>query len=185
MRYCIVTIVLALVGCGRYLPPVTPESLAPAAVDAATIQGDDKGVLTISWMAPHNDLRGKKLDEMKGYSVDRWINNKPFAIIDDLRSIQFTEVTFIEDHHIEELQKLEEAAEERGQISRKIKVDEALKKFTYTDTAVPQGTSFYKITPVNVKGGEGKVKDLYKVTRAGDLLTIVTLPYTLDVDSDT
>ena len=61
-----------------------------------------------------------------------------------------------------------------------VKLEDEAKKFSYQDAAVPQGTSFYKIVPINDAGGEGKVKDLYKVTRAGTTVTITTLPYTLD-----
>lgn len=183
-RSLLFVLVCVLMSCGRYMPPVAPENLAPAVVDDATATGDAKGVLTLEWRAPHNDIRGKKLKEIVGYSVSRWVNNQPYAITDNLKGIVFEQIAFIEDHHLEELKKLEDEAEDKGQISRKKKVDEAAKKFTYTDTAVPQGTSFYKITPINDAGGEGNVKDLYKVTRVGDVLTIVILPYTLNLKPD-
>jgi hypothetical protein len=168
-------------GCGKYLPPLPPESLAPAAVKSLEVTADLQSV-NFKWDASDKDQKGEDLKTIEGYRIYRKDLNKPSDMINE--DIKYVLLTTIEDKHLAELKKLKDAALEAGTPTRKVKIDEALKKFTYSDTNVGSGKLYaYQIIPINQDGVEGETNKIIKVLFRGTSSEIVLIDQSkLEVD---
>lgn len=61
----------ALIGCGRYGPPVPPSALAPETPKSTSARVEAPNTVVISWANPSNDRRGKGLLSLDGISIYR------------------------------------------------------------------------------------------------------------------
>ncbi len=163
-------------GCGRYLPPIPPESLAPSSIEYLSAIGDAEGI-TFSWKASPSDMQGKKLKQIDGYRILRAAVTESKLITLEPDEIEFTEVEFIPDLHLVELRELQDQAEATGQIVRKVKVNEIKKQFSYRDVGVkPGGVYLYKIIPINQGSVEGLSAHIYRVVFQGVATTVELIP---------
>lgn len=165
-----------LVSCGRYLPPVPPETLAPAAVTELEVTADLQAV-NFNWYASDRDQAGAELKTIEGYRIYRKDLEKPNDMVNE--DIRYNLISTIEDIHLKELKKLKDAALEAGTPTRKVKVDENLKKFTFADSQVSPGRLYaYQIIPVNQGGVEGEANKIVKVLFRGTSSEIVQIDQT-------
>lgn len=141
---------LALVGCGKYGPPVPPESLAPAAVRELVITPATEGV-TLQWTAPTQNQRRRELEDIDGYRIVRRTVAGP-------GSVAATDSTLatIADTHLDVQADLRRQAAAEGRPTRRIKADPALSVFSYIDrTVTPGETYLYRVIPFNQGGVDG------------------------------
>ncbi len=165
--------------CGRYAAPKPPEYFSPRSVNELKAEASLDGVL-LTWKAPDNDLRGEPLKSMDGYFIKRRVITSPSDILDD--DIEDELLATIEDNHIKVLKELRDKAIEEGRISRKVTVDEELKKFSYLDTTAKAGVTYiYRVVPFNQGDVEGLVPQLVKVAYLGDN-SFVSIIETDDMD---
>jgi len=158
----ILPLILILIGCGKYGPPLPPEVFAPASVDSLAAVATDSGVI-ISWFSPRVDRRGRELRSIKGYRVFRVEES-----VDETEPPDFTELAFLPDTHIEVREQLREEARERGEIVRRVRVDSELTTFEFFDSEVMAGHSYtYKVVPVG-RGIEGDVNRQVQVLFRGE-----------------
>lgn len=155
----------ACVGCGRYLPPIAPEIMAPDGVDKLVITPSEQGV-KFAWVAPERDRRGKELSNFSGYRIRR---KELLERGDETNEkIPFEEVGFIPDTHIEVREKLRAEARAQGKIGRRVQAPKELTEFSFTDTSpVRNKTYLYKVVPENQGSVEGAVNELIKITYKG------------------
>lgn len=159
------TVLACVVGCGRYIPPVAPEMLAPRAVENLAIVPSATGV-TFSWTAPEQDRRGKELKSADGYSIERKEIIKRGDETDP--SVRFTEVGFVEDIHIEKREELRKEARAAGKVGRNIKSPPEFTKFTFTDSTPQTGMTYiYQIVPKNQDGVKGQVGQVIRIAFQG------------------
>jgi predicted small lipoprotein YifL len=148
-------IVLTLIGCGRFGPPLPPERLAPRAVSDLEVTADDHA-LNFSWGAPHLDERGKELKSIDGYFVYRKIIRQQSDISDP--AVPYQLISTVPDTHIITREKLRAEARAQGKPGRRIEAPAAQREFKYSDTDVKQDESYlYKIVPFNEGDVEGIV----------------------------
>lgn len=170
------------VGCGRYLPPIAPELVAPQAVDQVVITPSAEGI-SFAWVAPDEDRRGKELLSMEGYRVRRKELERRGDETDP--DIPFRAVGFVPDTHIQVREKMREEARAQGKVGRRVKVPEELKKFSFLDSTPEIGKTYlYKIVPENQGATEGVAGQWFKVTFKG-VESIVTILPSDEVESTT
>ncbi|MCB0311031.1 MAG: hypothetical protein KDD42_07340 [Bdellovibrionales bacterium] len=163
--------VLFLSGCGKYGPPMPPETLAPRPVKALEAEANLEGV-KISWRAPEADLRGRELKSMDGYKVER-------KVVDTEASEEqpeFEELTLIADQHVIQREILREQARAENKPTHRVKVEDALKQFSYLDGQVENGKTYiYRIVPINQGDVEGRYTQLVKVLFNGESSEVFVL----------
>jgi hypothetical protein len=160
-----------LVGCGRYRAPLTPEELAPAAVENLTVATTDSGVV-FTWLASDKDRRGKELKSAEGYSIER----KELMHRGDETdpTVEFQQLGFLKDNHVEVRERLRAEARKSGKVGRTVTAPEDQMKFTFTDSTPKLGTTYiYQVVPQNQGGIEGQVGQLVKVVFQGAKSTVV------------
>jgi hypothetical protein len=161
----LVAVSLVFLSCGKMLPPSPPEAYSPKPVSNLVVS-TDTGAVNFAWDASDQAQNGKELKDMGGYNVYRKTLNQN----SDLRSnkIKFDLITSIPDMHVAELIRLRDEAIEKGQLSRKVEVDEKLKKFSFSDkTAQPGQLYAYRIVPFNQGGVEGAYDKIVRVSFRG------------------
>lgn len=168
MRTGLVTFIVGAVvlsACGRYMPPVSPEMRAPKAVENLVVIPSESGV-AFSWTSPEQDRRGKELNNIEGYSIER----KEIAQRGDETnpSVRFDDFGFVSDTHIVKREELRKEAREAGKIGRNIKAPSELTKFSFTDRTPKVGVTYiYQIVPKNNGGVEGQVGQVVKIAFQG------------------
>jgi hypothetical protein len=163
-------ILISLSACGRYQAPLTPEELAPAAVEGLVVTTTDKSVM-FTWVASDKDRRGKELKSAEGYSVER----KELVHRGDETDpeVEYEKLGFLKDTHVEVREQLREEARAAGKIGRTVKAPEEKMKFTFTDSTPVIGKTYvYQIVPQNQGGVEGQVGQVVKVIFQGEKSTI-------------
>lgn len=154
-----------LAACGKYGPPLPPESFSPRAVKQLQVTADTGGV-RFKWESPDADLRGAELRNMDGYYVMR----KALEHSEDATDadVPFEEIGRVSDTHVLEREKKRDGARAAGRPARRIDSDAALKKFEYTDSSAAAGKAYlYKVVPHNQGGVEGRVAQLVRVVFKG------------------
>lgn len=152
-------------GCGKYLPPLPPELLAPAPVDELQISADVQAV-TFRWKAPERDERGESLKSINGYRIYRKDMAKATDLINE--DIPYNLIGTVEDLHLQELSKLREAAIAEGRPASKVRVEDELKQFTFSDNQVIPGQLYaYQIVPFNQGDVEGTPDKIIRVLYRG------------------
>lgn len=165
IRPIVVICCLMLSACGRYGPPLAPEALSPRAVKNLKVSPLIEGI-EFTWGSPSDDLRGEKLKSIEGYKVVRKEITSEKDVLDD--DVEYDTLATIPDTHLEVLDKLKDEAKEVGKPTRKIKVPDSLKAFSYRDQELSAGKKYvYKIIPVNQGGTEGQVKNIIHVLFRG------------------
>lgn len=157
----------ALLGCGKFGPPLPPEAFAPKAVENLETSVQMEGV-TLRWQSPSENRRGQELAAIDGYAVYR-------SLIDDFESYiedpfdASEKLAFLPDTHIAVRDELRDAAREKGLPTRKIKVDGTLRMFSYLDKDLEPGREYvYMIVPMNQDGEEGEVSQYIRILFRGD-----------------
>lgn len=160
-----------ITACGKYAPPQPPEAFSPKGIQQLEVVANLNSLL-FRWRAPDEDLRGKELKSMNGYNVYRKELSFPSDVTDE--DVEFELITEIEDLHIEERDKLREAAEAEGKPIKRIKADGTLKQFEFLDDSLKPGHSYlYKIVPFNQGDIEGQVLEMVKVQFRGQSSTVI------------
>lgn len=166
--------VVLLAGCGRYMPPIAPESLAPKAVQGLVVTPSAQGVM-FSWTATDEDRRGKELKSADGFVVER----KEIARRGDETdpAVQFKELAFLKDTHVEKREELRKNARAQGKIGRTVKAPADLLSFSYLDNTPRMGTTYiYQIVPKNQGGVEGQVGEVVRVVFQGAQSAVLVRP---------
>lgn len=167
--------VLFLLGCGRMNDPKPPEVLSPTPVASLTVSALTSGI-KFEWKAPENNQDGKLLKQIDGYRIYR----KGIETAADLydKSVSFEEIAFIEDTHLQELEELKEKAKEEGAISRRVKIADEKKNFTFTDSSLEPGKTYaYLVVPVNQGSEDGAVDQMIRVVFLGSSSEVQPLAY--------
>lgn len=165
--------VLFLISCGKYAPPRPPEVFSPNPVTVLEVSADISAV-NFKWGSPDSDQTGSELRSMDGYTIYRKTIKEKSDVIDP--EVPYESIAEIKDIHVEELKKLREKALEENKPARKVKIDDALKKFSYSDKTVQAGQQYaYRIVPVNQGDVEGRVDKIIKVLFRGDSSEIVMI----------
>lgn len=160
-------------GCGKYLPPLAPEALAPKQVEALDVQAVP-GAVNFSWDVSDKDRRGKELESIDGYAVQR----KEIAKRGDETNpeIEFTDVGFVKDTHVEVRERLRQEARAQGKIGRTVKPPEELMHLTFSDTSVENGKTYiYQVVPISGGDVEGVIAQVVKVVYKGAESDVVFL----------
>jgi hypothetical protein len=179
LRYVIATSLVisfsALAGCGRYLPPVSPEVLVPQSVETLTAVYNTDNSVTLTWVGPSSDKRGKKLKELEGYQIESSQGGAGSTLSDARIERRYEQVAFIPDTYYDALRKQQQDALERGDVVRKVKLDDSLKTYSYTIKKIPQGISFYRVFAVNNEGGDGDFEKIVQVTNDTNTRTVAVV----------
>lgn len=162
-----------LVGCGKYAPPLPPESFAPARVQQLQVVGAVDGV-SFAWSAPSSDSRGKDLKSIEGYELQRKPLTREADLLDS--TIEFEVVSSVKDTHLEELNTRRDEARAKGLPTRRLSPDPALTQFSLVDRSVSPGARYaYRLVPINQGGVEGDPGPLIIVTFQGERSEIKAL----------
>ncbi len=157
---------VVMCSCGRYGPPRPPEHLAPQEVTDIEVKPQADKV-SIKWKSPEKDVRDKELKTLDGYIVER-ANRKEMregVPLDEFMA----ELAVIADRNIEDRDTLRREARERGEISRRVKVPEEKRVFSYDDTtARTEETYIYRIVPINQGDVRGTPSKLIEVLFKGE-----------------
>lgn len=164
---------IILAACGKYTVPLAPERLSPAAVEFQEITASSSGV-TISWLAPTKDNRGKRLDTLRGYVVYRKELEKAADAIDP--QVQFQEVQRVDDSSLVRLEKKKDEAIRAGTPVRRVSLSGDERRVTVTDASITPGHTYvYKVVPFSTQGVDGGYDRLVRVvfTGAGSSVTVI------------
>ncbi len=160
----ILSALFLLTSCGKYGPPKPPEFYSADVVRELELRPMVQG-LEFRWKAPENDRRGEELRSMDGYRVFRKELKRPSDLLKD---DGYEEIGFVEDLHIRVRDERREAAEEQGLPTRKVQVEDELKRFSFLDTSPEAGKNYlYKIVPINQDGIEGATDKQFRVLFRG------------------
>ena len=155
----------AFAGCGKYIPAVAPEVLAPKSVEDLQVT-TTQGQVSFTWTAPDVDRRGKELKFIDGYAIER----KEIAKRGDETNpaIEFDDIGFVKDRHVEVREQLRKEARAQGKIGRTVKAPDDLTHFSFADTTPQSGKTYlYQIVPENQGGVKGVVQQVVKVVFKG------------------
>jgi hypothetical protein len=173
------SIVFLLSACGRYIPPVSPVVLVPTPVQELTAVVDPSGSkkVTITWVAPEKDMRGKPLTELTGYSVEALsiATDGSQVLTDKSTEDTFEEVAFVPDTYLAALKAKQDDAEQRGDIVRRVKVTKEQRTFSFTESAPTTGTVIYRVLAVNAEGGPSANDKIVQVSDAADGSRVATI----------
>lgn len=162
-----------MAGCGKYAPPLPPESFAPARVRTAVVSGTLEGV-RFAWDSPSADQRGKELKAIEGYYIERKTLSKEADLLDS--DIPFEVVGTVEDTHLVDLDSRRDAAQAEGKPTRRVSADPTLTKFVFLDSGVVPGQRYaYRIVPFNQGGQKGEAGLVQLVTFQGERSEIQSL----------
>lgn len=165
---------LVLAGCGRYMSPIPPESLAPKAVQGLVVTPSEQGV-KFAWTAADQDRRGKELKSADGFSIERKEIVRRGDETDP--AVQFKELAFLKDTHVEKREELRKSARAQGKIGRTVKAPPDLLSFSYFDKTPKIGTTYiYQIVPKNQGGVEGQVGEVVRVVFQGVESAVLVKP---------
>lgn len=173
-RIRLMALMAALGGCGRYTVPLPPEHLSPAAVEFQEITAAEAGI-TLNWLAPTKDNRGKRLDELNGYVVYRKELNNAASAVDP--AVPFSEVQRVDDSSIARLEKKKEEAVRAGTPVRRVSLSGDERRVSVTDVSVTPGhTYLYKVVPFSFDGVDGGYDRLIRVVFTGSGSSIAVMP---------
>jgi len=161
-------------GCGKYSPPLAPEDLSPQPVTELKVVSSPDGV-AFSWRAPNKDHRGKELRTLNGYRVYRKVLEKSSDLLDP--KVEYSEIALVEDPHLAKLQQLRLDAKAQGKPTRSVKVTDAEKAFSFSDTSPQSGKRYaYQIVPINQGNEEGDPGQIILVLFRGETSEVSMLP---------
>jgi hypothetical protein len=162
---------LVAVGCGRYLPPIPPEDLAPSAVMELVVTPKERSV-DFAWIASDTDVRGKELKLSEGFAIER----KEIVNRGDETdpAVEFERIGYREDTHVAEREKLRAEARAAGKVGRTVRAPKESMAFKFTDTTPVIGETYvYQILPLNQNGVKGQVAEQIKMVFQGTRSTVV------------
>ena len=175
LRFISLTVTILSIGCGKYGPPVSPEATAPSPTLALDVKGGIEGI-KINWKAPDTDNLGRELKTIDGYHVYRKELIDPLGT-DILDPKEYKLVASVVDTHLLELKKLRDEAKEKNLPTRKVKVADEAKQFTFTDNVVSSGKIYlYKIIPFNQNGVDGEPGQIVRVFFRGESSQVNFIP---------
>jgi|LakMenEpi03Aug12_release.lakeMendotaPanAssembly.Ray.scaffolds.fasta_scaffold343752_2 hypothetical protein len=164
---------VAVAGCGKYIPPIPPEMVAPKEVQVLEVFTTPSQV-GLKWQAPNEDRRGQELKTIDGYTVQR----KEIAVRGDETNpnIEFADLGFVKDTHIQVRERLRNEAREQGKIGRAVKAPAELTHFSFIDSKPQNGKTYlYQVVPQNQGGVDGVIKQVVKVVFKGEASNVVVL----------
>ena len=165
IRGAVASFVALGTACGKYAAPEPPERLSPAAVEVGEVIATGSGV-TIQWIAPTEDQRGKRLKALVGYIVYRKELTTAADTLDPL--MPFEEIKRVDDSSLARLKKKTEEAVQSGKPARRVSLASEERRVSVTDeTVTPGRTYLYKIAPYSSDGVEGTVESLIRVVFTG------------------
>ena len=176
MRFKLLKILIIssfIISCGKFAPPIPPESFAPRSVRDLTVVASIEGV-QFEWDAPELDRRGKELKAMDGYEIQRKELKQKSDALDP--EVEFEKIGFLEDVHVLNRDEKRDLAKAEGRPSKRIGADANLKHFSYLDQGLTPGVEYlYKIVPINQEDEEGDVKQFVKVRFKGESSSVLVM----------
>ncbi len=164
---------MSLSGCGKYAPPLPPESFAPARVRETSVVGSVSGV-QFAWESPRVDQRGDELKTIEGYLIERKHLTRESDLLDS--DVEYDQIATLEDQYLVELNNRRDIARAEGKPTRRVEPNSSLMKFTYLDSTVSPGERYvYRIVPFNQGGEKGQSGILHIVTFQGERSEIQSL----------
>jgi hypothetical protein len=160
-----VQVVFVLCSCGRYLPPVPPERLAPKPLEFVDLVPLDNGI-KFSWLSPTEDLQGEELKYLDEYRVYR----KETTSLKDIQDedIPWQLMQTIPETALKLLQQKRDEARSVGKPVRRVKLGEEERKVWYEDLSVERDRVYvYKVVTQSSRFGEIEPKRLVKVVFRG------------------
>ena len=162
-----------IISCGKFAPPIPPESFAPKSVRELTATASIEGV-QFEWDAPDMDRQGKELKTMNGYEIQRKELKQESDALDP--EVEFEKIGFLEDIHVLNREEKRDLAKAEGRPSKRLSADTHLTHFSYLDQGLTPGAEYlYKIVPINQEDEEGDVKQFVKVKFQGDSSTVLIM----------
>ena len=162
------------VGCGKYSNPEPPERLSPGAVTIETVTPAQGGI-SVTFLSPTNDVRGKKLNELSGYKLYRKEIEKVSDSINP--DIPFVVVQDINDKTIEKLKQKKSDAIDKGTPVRRVSLSGDERRITVADSSLVQGKTYiYKLVPYIWDSVDGGYDTLIKITYTGSNSVISLIP---------
>lgn len=161
----LVQVLLVLCGCGRYLPPVPPERLAPKPLEFVDLVPLDNGI-KFSWLSPTEDLQGEELKYLDEYRIYR----KETASLKDIQDeeIPWQLMQTIPETALRLLQQKRDEARAVGKPVRRVKLEDEERKVWYEDSSVERDKVYvYKVVTQSSRFGEVEPKRLVKVVFRG------------------
>jgi len=160
-------------GCGRYVPAVAPEKMAPAPAQNFTVAPMNDGVL-FAFQSSSDDVRGRPLKSLEGYRLYKKNLTQDDSGI--FRKEGYNLVTAILDNHLAALTELQDRAKASGKNPNNVSVPPSLTKFTYKDTSLTRGQSYaYRLVGFNQGGVEAEIDRVVQIDFDGDNSTITQL----------
>lgn len=180
-RVLIYALIVTLAACGRSLPPLPPELLAPAEVQYIEVIPAAESV-TLRWRAPQNDVRGEDLKSIEGYEVLRAVAtdeaDRPSSLDD------FVQIGFVEDLHLLQLDALRAEARAERRPLRKVKLPDEATLFSFTDEDLERDRSYtYLLIPRNQGGTQGAIRQQIRLRFNGEESVAAVTPF-LEGDGD-
>lgn len=168
---------ISCVACGRMLPPLAPEDLAPRQVTDLRVTPLAAGV-QFTWIAPENDFRGEPLRSLDGYRIERKVIMDPSEVVDE--SISYEAVALVPDRYFVALEQSKKELLEKGRPARKASVAQAEKEHEFIDASLMEGERYlYRIVPVNQGGEVGEKGSFVDIEFAG-LQSAITISQELE-----
>lgn len=91
-------------------------------------------------------------------------------------NIEFVDLGFVKDSHIQVRERLRKEAREQGKIGRTVKAPAELTQFSFIDSKPQNGKTYlYQVVPQNQGGVDGVVKQVVKVVFKGEASNVVVL----------
>lgn len=168
-----ISVLFILIGCGRYVPAVPPEMLAPEPVrNFAAVSADDGIVFT--FQSSEKDARGKPLQTLEGYKLYRKLLTEEDMSLFKREGYEL--VTSIEDKHLPLLLDLQKQARAEGRPPRRVTAPIDQISFSYKDSGlIPGQTYAYRLIGVNQNGIEAEVERLVRVVYNGAQSEVVVV----------
>lgn len=164
---------LILAGCGRYVPAVPPEMLAPEPVRNFAALAADDGIL-FSFQSSEKDARGKPLQSLEGYKLYRKLLTEEDMSLFKREGYEL--ITLIEDNHLPVLQEMQDQARKEGRPTRRVVTPTELVSFSYKDSGLNPGATYaYRLIGVNQNGVEAEVERLVRVIFNGAQSEVVVV----------
>lgn len=167
MKYFLfVVLSLWLAACGRYGPPRPPEFFAAKKVSDISVTPAVNSI-TLNWRSPGQDVRGKELKSLDGYTIYR---TKQSDIQEGKPLKEYmTKIGTVDDPNIKERERLRKEAKEKNQISHRIQISSEKRNFKFEDANLTNGETYvYMIEPFNQGDVKGRPSQLIKVLFRGE-----------------
>lgn len=156
ISFLFITLVLNI-GCGRINAPVPPEQLAPKPVQYTSVV-TNKEDLTIEWLSPIEDVRGKELKKLDGFKVYRKTLPQKLSVLKEAEEdeLEYELISVVMDTTSNVLAQKKELARASLRPIRTASLTNDERKVSFTDADLKPGQLYlYKVVGYNSVGFEG------------------------------